>query len=102
MHGERRSDVIADRRAYPRVAVENGRLKDRRRTGKPGRPSIDPTGRSERISTRVCGETFDALCRLASKHGVELAEFVRDRLDGIALEDGSVAKTRQPRPSAAI
>jgi len=88
---DRRQSVLADRRASPRVSVDTGEIQERRRRG---RPSVDPTGRSERISTRVSQETFDALCRRASQRGKELAEHVRELLDRDAAIESSVAKTR--------
>lgn len=96
----KQNTIITDRRAFSRVAIDTDQIKERR-PGRPGRPPIDPLGRSERLSTRVCGETFDALCRLASQRGIELAEYVRLRLDAVALEDSSVAKNRHARNSRA-
>lgn len=96
---ERRNTVLADRRAHPRVSVDTGQLRERR---KRGRPSIDPNGGSERVSTRVSCDTFDTLCEMASDAGKELAEFVRERLDELARRRISVAKNRQHDPSAPI
>lgn len=94
---DRRNNVLIDRRAFPRVAVDTGERKERRR----GRPPVGD-GRSERIDTRVIKDTFDAICRQAQRDGKTLSEHVRDILDREAARELLSGKNRQRSSSAPL
>jgi hypothetical protein len=92
---DRRNTVIADRRAYPRLSVDIGELKERRR----GRRKVRD-GEMERIGSSVTVSVYGVLCSQARREGIDLAEHVRRVLERQA--GNSAVTNRQPaetRPS---
>jgi hypothetical protein len=51
----------------------------------PGRPPLDPTDRSVRLSVSVTASTYDAIYLRAKTARMTISEFVRHRLEAPAV-----------------
>lgn len=73
---DRRNTIIRDRRAFPRVAVDTGELKERRKGGRPPRSGVAARPFMIRLTTTE-------LARIAAAARVEqkpVADYCRDVL----------------------
>lgn len=76
---ERRSDVITDRRSFPRLSVESGEIKARRRRGRP--PRVPGEVADQRAWTFLTKTEKAAAKKVADDNGVDLAELIRDAVN---------------------
>ncbi len=54
---------------------------------KVGRPPLDSTGAGTRVSVRLTAVTYDALYRVASEDGVDVAVIIRQAINDRLIAD---------------
>lgn len=82
---DRRNTVIMDRRASPRVVVDTGEIRERRRAGRPRKADDE---KLVPVTVWISSSRYDALDREAKADEKKLSEFLRDRIDpAISLQE---------------